>query len=91
MSLLLTVEQVAERLHRHANWVRAQCHAGLLPAAMVGGGYLISEDDLDAYVASRKPAPPAAETGRMSARSPRSMAARKGAATRAARRKGVAR
>lgn len=56
MKLISTVE-AAERLGVHVTRVQVLIREGRLPAQMIGGSYVINEDDLK-LVADRKPGRP---------------------------------
>lgn len=87
MSLLLSLEEAAERLGRRPSTIREMCRRGDLDGIMAGGsiGWQVPADAIDTYIARSRGA------NRQMVRTARSAAARRGAATRAARRKGVAR
>jgi excisionase family DNA binding protein len=52
MPLLLTVEQVAERLNLHAKTVRRYIRDGRLKAKRIGKEYRVTRVDLDAFAGS---------------------------------------
>jgi excisionase family DNA binding protein len=61
-SRLISTKEAAERLEVHQTRIQVLIREKRLPAVMVGGTYLIKEDDL-ALVADRKPGrPPKAES-----------------------------
>jgi excisionase family DNA binding protein len=62
MTTLLTVPQVAERLHCHPYKVRQLCATGQLRGSKPLGQWLIDPADLDTYLAAHtnQPAPPVA-------------------------------
>lgn len=85
MTTLLTLEEAAARLGRSPLTVQRMLKRGDLDGIMSGGsiGWQVPDDAIETYIASKR-----GQHTRM-ARSPRSRAARKAAATRAARRRGV--
>lgn len=88
MTTLLSLEEAAERLRRSPITVRRMLKRGDLDGIMAGGsiGWQVPDDAIEAYIARER------GKNRAMVRSPRSAAARKAAATRAARRRqGVAR
>ncbi|WP_195393640.1 helix-turn-helix domain-containing protein [Actinomyces urogenitalis] len=78
----LTPEEVGERLGISAETVRSRCRRGLLPGIQMGGstGWRIPQAALAEWLAEQSRPQ---GVGQLSARSERSGAARKGAATRA--------
>jgi excisionase family DNA binding protein len=53
MQSLLTVEQVAERLHCSPLHVRQLVRDGHIEAALIGSRYLVPEAELDAFITAR--------------------------------------
>lgn len=55
MNTLLTVDEVAERLHRSTRWVRDQIkHDGLSAVRLAAGRYLVDEADLNEWIERKK-------------------------------------
>ena len=52
-TILLTAEEVAERLRVNVNTVRRYIRSGRLPAIRLGKGYRIRSEDLKAFLRSR--------------------------------------
>jgi excisionase family DNA binding protein len=70
MSSALTVAQVAERLNVAPDTVTGWIHSGALKGSNVGKGlqrgrYRVAPADLDAFIASRQPEPPATRRQRV--------------------------
>lgn len=54
LDTLLTVKQVAKRLHQKPATVQKHCREGRLKAHKIGRQYLIDPADLRAYIAAAK-------------------------------------
>lgn len=53
----LTPAEVAKILNRHPQWVRDQCRINAIPHHKIGGRYVFTRDDVDAYLtATHRPA-----------------------------------
>lgn len=56
---LLSIKEAAGQLRLHEKHVSRLCRQGTLPAKLVGGGYVITAEDLAAFAAlERKPGRP---------------------------------
>lgn len=54
---LLTSHQIADRLGKSEQWVRRQANAGTIPGFRVGKDWRFTEDDLAAFLDSRRSVP----------------------------------
>jgi excisionase family DNA binding protein len=57
MGLILTVQEVAERMRCEHRTVRRAIRSGELEAALIGGKWLVREEAVDAWFRSRCAAP----------------------------------